>query len=838
MRMAIIGYAGGAAFLQTRQTLPTVSIIFFAAMLLIAWLAFWCLAVQHRLPASGAVRQRVFRGLHSLFVGVAVGFYWAAWLAQAALSSQLASADEGRDFTVIGTIDNLPYRFAQGVRFNFAVERVLNTRDAALQPTSVAPQKPLVPPRIALSWYAGFRDQVTEIGDVQPGERWQLTVRLQRPHGNANEFGFDYEAWLLEQGVRATGYVRLNSANRRLDSFVVSARNVIEHARAALRARILAALPDKPYAGVIVALVVGDQRGIDQADWKVFTNTGIGHLVSISGLHITMVAGLFALIAFTLWRHSFFTRAQLPLLLPAQKVAALVGASVALCYVLLAGFGVPAQRTLYMLMVVAAALWLNRIASVSHVLCTALGVVVLLDPWAVLWPGFWLSFGAVALILYATVGRTTLRPTRLSPGVHGSQPPHMESGPSLRVRCWEALRVGAHTQYVVTLGLVPLTMLLFAQVSIVSPLANAVAIPLISLVVTPLALAGSVMPAPLAAIVLGLAHTLVEWLTICLQWFSGLRYAVWRAPTPPLWMFVWATFGTVWLLAPRGWPARWLGIATWIPLLAAEPSHPEAGRMTVTAFDVGQGMALLIETSQHRLLYDTGPSYGIGINAGNRVILPYLRARGITKLEGMVVSHSDIDHSGGALSVLDGIPIDWVLASLMPDHPIAQAARQHVRCAAGQAWTWDGVRFEILHPLVASYDDTTLKPNARGCTLKITARDKSMLLAGDIEAVQESQLVLRDRERLRADVLLVPHHGSGTSSTPDFLSAVSPQAAVFQVGHRNRYQHPKQEVFDRYGELQIQRLRTDQMGALTIDFGQTIEIQRYRETHARYWYGR
>ena len=671
---------------------------------------------------------------------------------------------------------------------------------------------------------------------MQPGERWQLTVRLQRPHGNANEYGFDYEAWLLEQGVRATGYVRPNHANRRLDSFVFSARNVIEHCRAALRARILAALPDKPYAGVIVALVVGDQRGIDQADWKVFTNTGIGHLVSISGLHITMVAGLFALIAFTLWRHSFFTRAQLPLTMPAQKVAALVGATVALFYVLLAGFGVPAQRTLYMLIVVAVALWLNRIASVSHVLCTALGVVVLLDPWAVLWPGFWLSFGAVAVILYSTVGRTTLRPARLAAGVD-DPPPDVLPAVTIGERCWQALRVGAHTQYAVTLGLVPLTMLLFAQVSVISPLANAVAIPLISLVVTPLALVGSMLPMSLAAWVLGLAHLLVEWLTICLQWFSGLRYAVWRAPTPPLWLFCWAMFGTLWLLAPRGWPARWLGLATWIPLLAAEPSHPQPGRMTVTAFDVGQGMALLIETSHHRLLYDTGPSYGPEINAGSRVILPYLRARGIASLDGMIVSHSDVDHSGGALSVLEGLPVEWVLGSLLPNHPIA-AARRHVQCAAGQAWTWDGVRFEILHPLAASYADTTLKPNARGCTLKITAGGRSMLLAGDIEALQESQLVARDRERLRADVLLVPHHGSGTSSTVDFLRAVEPQAAVFQVGYRNRYQHPKKEVYDRYGELGIRRLRTDLSGALTMDFGETVRITRYREAHARYWYGR
>ena len=834
MRTAIIGFAAGTAFLQTQATLPVASVMAWSFGLLIVWLAIWSTVATRRQAVGEALRYRIFRATHALVLGAAIGFYWAAWLAHGALSSQLASADEGRDFTVVGTIDNLPHRFTQGVRFNFAVERVLYGRGTT-QGTATGPAP--LPPRIALSWYAGFRDQIMQVGDVQPGERWQLTVRLQRPHGNANEYGFDYEAWLLEQGVRATGYVRVNQTNRRLDSFVFGANNIIEHCRAALRARILAALPDKPYAGVIVALVLGDQRGIDQSDWKVFTNTGIGHLVSISGLHITMVAGLFALIAFTLWRHSFFTRAQLPLMLPAQKVAALVGATVALFYVLLAGFGVPAQRTLYMLIVVAVALWLNRIASVSHVLCTALGVVLLLDPWAVLWPGFWLSFGAVAVILYSTVGRTTLRPARLAPGVD-DPPQDARSALTISERCWQALRVGAHTQYAVTLGLVPLTMLLFAQVSVISPLANAVAIPLISLVVTPLALVGSMLPLTLASVVLGLAHLLVEWLTICLQWFSGLRYAVWRAPTPPLSLFCWAMFGTLWLLAPRGWPVRWLGLATWIPLLAAQPSHPELGRMTVTAFDVGQGMALLIETSHHRLLYDTGPSYGTDINAGNRVILPYLRARGIASLDGMIVSHSDVDHSGGALSVLDGLQVDWVLGSLLPNHPIVAAARRYVPCAAGQAWTWDGVRFEILHPVAASYADLTLKPNARGCTLKITAGDTSMLLAGDIEALQESQLVSRDRERLRADVLLVPHHGSGTSSTPDFLKAVNPQAAVFQVGYRNRYQHPKKEVYERYGELGIQRLRTDKSGAFTIDFGQTIQITGYRETHARYWYGR
>jgi competence protein ComEC len=808
MRMVLIGFAMGAACLQVQAALPSPLAMAISLGVLLALLLAW--------PRIAAGVRPALRGLAALLAGCVVGFLWAAWLAQRALAPELALADEGCDLHVVGTVDNLPYKFSQGVRFNFAVERADG----------------VVPPRVTLSWYAGYRDQRNDVPDVQPGERWQLTVRLQRPHGNVNPYGFDYEAWLLEQGVRATGYVRVERDNRRLDDFVFSIGNAVEYSRAVLRQRILAALPGQPYAGVIVALVVGDQRGIDQSDWQVFNRTGIGHLISISGLHITMVAGLFAWCAFTLWRWSFFTRAQLPLLLPAQKVAALVGAGVALLYVLLAGFGVPAQRTLYMLSVVAAALWLDRVTSISHVLCTALGVVVLLDPWAVLWPGFWLSFGAVGIILYATVGRTA------APMQHAPQPgaPHVPIPLSRRERLLLALRVGAHTQYVVTFGLVPITMLLFGQISIVSPLANAVAIPLISLVVTPLALVGSLLPQVLAVPMLGFAHLLVELLAQCLQWFSAMRYAVWSAPVPPFWLFCWAMFGTIWLLAPRGWPVRWLGLATWIPLLAAEPSHPAPGRMIVTAFDVGQGMALLIETSGHRLLYDTGPAYTPETNAGNRILLPYLRARGISALDGMVISHSDADHSGGALSLLDGVNTGWVLSSLPTQHAIAQAARQHLHCAAGQRWTWDGVRFEILHPQAASYADATLRPNARGCTLKIIAGGKSILLAGDIEAEQEAQLV--GRGGVQADVLLAPHHGSGTSSTPAFLLAVQPQAAIFQVGHRNRYHHPKPEVYERYAALHIERYRTDQAGALTLEFDETIRISSYRSTHARYWQAR
>lgn len=808
MRSAIIGFVIGIVWLQNQPVLPslTLAVLLLAAALLLGMAA-------RRWPQP-PVQSGVL-----LACGVALGFVWAGLLAQQRLAQALPDGWEGRDVTLVGTVDSLPYRFEQGLRFTLALEQVLQPDGSALAASGL-------PPKVALSWYAA--PAAGGVPALEPGERWQLAVRLQKPHGNANPYGFDYEVWLLQQNLRATGTVRgdpqAQMHNRRLSGFVFSFGNLVEHCRARLRERIHAALPDHPYAGVIVALVVGDQRGIDQDDWKVFNRSGIGHLISISGLHITMVAGLFAALAQWLWRRSLFTGADLPLLLPAQKVAALSGAVIALLYVLLAGFGVPAQRTLYMLTVVALALWCGRIASVSHVLCTALLAVVLLDPWAILWPGYWLSFGAVAVILYATVGRA--EPQRPLAGAPG-QPR------------WRAvLASAARTQYVVTLGLVPLTMLLFGQVSLVSPLANALAIPLISLLVTPLALIGSVLPAPLSGWVLSVAHAPVAWLADGLHWLSSLSGAVWSAPLPPWWIFLLALLGTLWLLAPRGWPLRWLGLAGWLPLLLNSPAQPSPGRMWVTAFDVGQGMALLVETAQHRLLYDTGPYYAPQSNGGSRVILPYLKGRGIAALDALVVSHNDSDHSGGAVSILDAIAVGQVWSSLAPASAIVAAAPRHQPCSAGQSWQWDGVRFEMLHPQAASFENPKLKPNALSCILKISAGALSILLPGDIGTVQESELLGSNREALRATVLLAPHHGSGTSSSQAFLDAVQPQLALFQVGYRNRYRHPKPEVFERYGAMGIQRLRSDAAGAITLQFDEKLHVSTYRSTHARYWHGR
>ncbi len=783
MRAFALGLLAGVCWLQLQAVLPPV---LFAYALLGAAL----LALLWKRHAACL-----------LVAGMAIGFGWAALLAHWRLQEELPLALEGQDIVVTGTIANLPTPVARGQRFHFAVE-------AAQGPDGVALA---VPSMLMLGLYD---NQHEAAANIQPGERWQWTVRLQRPHGNANPYGFDYEAWLLGEGVRATGSVR-PLGQRRLNAFVLSPRSLLERGRGALRQRIQQALQGKPYSGVIVALVMGDQRAVSQSDWTIFNRTGIGHLVSISGLHITMIAALFSALAHWLWRCSFFTKASLSLRLPAQRVAALAGVLAALTYVALAGFGVPAQRTLLMLGVIAAALWAGRITAVSQVLCAALIAVLLLDPWSVLSPGFWLSFAAIACILFASAGRAG----------------------ELASSRWQSLAAAARTQYVVSLGLVPLTVLLFAQVSLVGPLANAVAIPLVSFVVTPLSLLGSVMPAPLAGWLLLAAHFVVAKLAQVLTWLAGLPHAVWQAPQPDALTFCLAAAGMLWLLAPRGWPLRWLGFLAWLPLLMSSPTSPEQG-LWVTAFDIGQGNALLVETASHRLLYDTGPGYSAESDSGSRVLLPYLRARGISWLDGMVVSHSDNDHAGGALTVMNGMRIGWVSSSLPASNPILQRAPNHHACATGQSWSWDGVRFEMLQPTTESYTVASLKPNARSCTLRISYQNYSVLLAADIEAAQERALLERLPDRLPSTILLAPHHGSGTSSTPAFLMAVQPQLALFQVGYRNRYHHPKPEVYKRYAELGIRRLRTDETGALQIMINDAVTIREYRSERQRYWQGR
>lgn len=799
MRASVLACVAGMAWLQQQAELP----LLHWAWLLLPGIAL--VVALSRLPAIPPIVVRM------MLVGVAAGagFFWAAACAHWRLADALPAEWEGRDIRVAGVVADLPQIGEDGVRFTFDVEQVL-TEGAA------------VPERILLTWYNERRRPgkalSPEAAPRRPnaGERWQMTVRLKRPHGSVNPHGFDFERWALERRIRATGYVRSGDGTLRLAEQVDRPTYRIARLRQTIRERHLAALPGYDHAGVLVALAVGDQRAIPRTQWQVFTRTGVNHLMSISGLHVTMVSGLVFALAYGLWRRSHL----LLLWLPARKAAVIAGLAAAFGYALLAGFEVPAQRTVYMLAAMALALWLGRLASATTVLAWALLCVVVLDPWAVLAPGFWLSFGAVAVIMLVAAGRI------------GAE--HWLSG-------W------VRVQWAITLGLVPLLLAMFQQVSLVSPIANAIAIPLVSLVVVPLTLLATL---PFLDILLLPAHMIMHACMEMLQWMGGLPQAVWSQHAPPPWTVGAAMVGIIWMLLPgglgfglgggprftSGFPARWLGAVALLPMFLVFPPRPEPGTLWLTVLDVGQGLAVVARTAQHALLFDTGPAFGTGADSGNRIIVPYLRGEGIGHLDVMVVTHADLDHSGGALSVLEAVPVEWLVSSLGVDHPIRRAAARQRPCLAGQSWEWDGVRFDMLHPPPQRDARRKVGSNAGSCVLKVTSAHGSVLLPADIGKQAERRLLKESGEQLAATVLVAPHHGSKTSSSEAFVRQVAPGLVIFTVGYRNRFGHPREEVVERYRRQGSTLLRSDQDGAILLRFmGGVPAVRRARTLYPRYW---
>ena len=789
MRLFVAAFAAGIWLLQQQadlRGLPWLAALIGAVVLLLV-LRRHLLKVETADREKSAPAIRRFAAPALLIVAAAsLGFAWAAALAQLRLADELPAALEGRDMELTGVVAGLPQALERGVRFEFDVEQAVAG----------------VPPRISLAWYRGRDDADDEASPVVPvraGERWRFTVRLKRPHGNLNPHGFDYEAWLFERGIRATGYVRPASAAR-IEAQVWRPGYAVEMLRETIRDRFRAVLPDAPYAGILIALAVGDQHAIDPGLWHRFSRTGITHLMSISGLHVTMLAGLAYALVNWLWRRS----ANLPLRLPAQHAAAMGGFLAAFLYCLLAGFAVPAQRTLYMLAVVVAARLSAREISGSRVLSLALLLVLLLDPWAVLAAGFWLSFGAVALLFHIGSGRL---------------------GPVHWLLEW------GRAQWAVTLGMLPALLALFQQFSLVSPLANALAIPLVSLVVTPLALLGSL---PLLDPLLFLAHAVTAWMMIFIDWLAALPLAIWQQAAPPVWAVLLALAGGLWLLLPRGFPSRWLGVLAFLPLLTVLPPRPATGTAAITVLDVGQGLAIHVQTAGHDLLFDAGPAFSADADSGNRIIAPYLRAMGVRRLDAMVISHADKDHEGGAASVLAALPVALLKTSLSFEHALSAQPVPHEVCRDGDAWDWDGVRFEMLHPGAAPL---SRKTNDLSCVLRVTAGGKAMLLTSDIEAVSEAALLDRHRDRLSATVMTAPHHGSKTSSTPGFIDAVAARDVIFPVGYRNRFGHPKEDVVERYRQSGARLHRTDADGAVGVRLSAAdIGFRHERAERRRYWH--
>jgi competence protein ComEC len=453
-------------------------------------------------------------------------------------------------------------------------------------------------------------------------------------------------------------------------------------------------------------------------------------------------------------------------------------------------------------------LWLRVFATASGMLAAALLAVLLFDPMAVLSAGFWLSFGAVALLMYVTGGR-----------VAGAG--------------WAA--AWGRTQWALFVGLAPLLLVLFQQVSLVAPIANAFAVPWVSLVVVPLALLAAVIPwQPLAL----LAHGAMLPVGIALDWMAALPSAAWTQHAPPMWTVVLALGGAVWLLLPRGMPSRWLGALAILPIMAAPVARPAFGEAWVDVLDVGQGLATTVQTQAGALIFDTGPAWSPEADSGSRIVAPFLRGSGVSRLAGALVSHDDTDHTGGAARLFEMVPVDWVAAPMPDDHPALAGAQRRMPCVAGQAWEWSGVRFAVLHPDAPSYRMASTKDNARSCVLKVSSGGASVLIAADIEKDSERNLIAH-KAPLASDIVVVPHHGSRSSSTREFIAAVLPEVAIFSVGYRNRFGHPAPDVVARYRDADARIVRTDEGGAIHVALdGAGWRLERWRDVRRRYWHER
>ena len=732
-----------------------------------------CVAATACYFKTGSALEKVYRSL-AIFV---FGLCWAQLHASNYLQHVLPEALAGKDFVIIGTICNIPVSAETVQRFMLEVE-TFNADGYS----GAAPEK------LKLSWYYGE--------PVRAGESWQFKVRLKPPHGFLNPGGFDYEAWLFQNGINATGYVRNSEFNRKLQSAAFLDDTAI---RQAIAENITTDLHDSAFAGFVAALAVGDRSAIDPHQWRVLINTGTNHLMAISGLHI----GLAAAFGFWVCRRLFPARAMQ--FIPAQQASMLCAVIVALVYAMLAGFAIPTQRALLMLLCFAGASLLRRTTRPVDVLAVALVLVLLWDPASIMSAGFWFSFLAVAVIFYTLTGRM-------------AQSRWLKWG-------W--------IQIVIALALFPVSLFMFQQTSLVSPLANFFMVPYVSLLVVPLILLALVL-LPLStaasAILFSVAGSLFEFIWPVLQWLSDFPYSHWLKPQPGIMVTILALLGVAIMLAPRVRYWRAGGFLLLIPALTGQPQAPQYGAYELNVLDVGQGLAIVVRTHSHTLVYDTGARFSERLDSGKAVLLPFLAHEGIESIDLLMISHGDDDHIGGAASLLEIYPQTPVLGQGIEK----LAATRRNPCEAGQEWQWDGVVFTLLHPDGASYTAT----NNRSCVLKIAGEGGSVLLTGDIEDKVETRLLQHKKDLLAADILIAPHHGSMSSSGTRFIEAVSAQIVVFAAGYRNRYQFPKQEIVERFAVQGAHMYMSGHAGAIRIRVDPQsgiAPVQSYRENHGKYW---
>ena len=735
------------------------------------------LAAQRSRPGSGIT-------LRPLWWAAALGACWATVTGASVLHAQWPR--DGAEVRLRGQVIELPVHEARRTRF------LLRVDDDRGMPPHLRGQ------RVRLAWYDAF-DAPGAPGHprhaLRAGERYALDAAVRAPRGLRNPGGVDGERQAFIDRIVATGVVRDASPPRRL-----ATAQGVEAWREAMSHRIATA-GDAAALRFVRALAIGDTRGLDDADWQVLRATGLTHLIAISGFHVGMVATAASAAAWCLWWLCPGLARHVPR--PhAVVAAACVGAAV---YTAVAGFALPTVRTTLMIVAFAAARIARRGFGAADALAWSVVAIVLADPLSVLSAGFWLSCGGVAWLVWC-LGGTAAHPVA-----------------SL-----------LSSQGVATVGLFPVSAAVFGQASAVGPFANLFAIPWWSLVVVPLALCGTALES-VAPGWGAWAWRLSAWVFApswdACAWLARSPLAMHWLPQPGWFALPLAMLAALWLLMPRGVPARGLALALWCPLLWPDTDPPAAGAFDVVMVDVGQGLAVVVRTAHHAVLYDTGPAVEEGFDAGERAVVPTLRALGIARLDLLVLSHADNDHAGGYAAVVRDIPVEEVR---WPEGSgLDPGALRAESCVAGAAWTRDGVRFRFIHPPVHF---PYLRNNA-SCVLRVESAAGTALLTGDIDGVVEEGLVKRHAGALPADVVSVPHHGSGSSSTPAFIDAVATRVALVSAGHGNRFRHPRPEVVERWAAAGARVPGTADGGALRVRLGHGAPpgVSGERWARPRFW---
>ncbi len=685
---------------------------------------------------------------------------------------------------------------------------------------TVRPGDDCLPPgeyRVRLSWY--------EPPALQSGERWRVQGRLRPPWGNLNPGGFDYERWLLGQGLSGTGYVRDGTRSQAGPA-------------AGARARIRAAFRhwlegrDSEHAGIMLALMSGDDSALKQTEWRALRDSGTVHLLVVSGLHVGMVSG----VLFLLGRLLAGAAGPLLLWIGARRLAGLFALAGSAAYVWLSGAGVPAMRAWLMSAVVLLALSGGRLVRGLDVVLLVMALLLLMNPLVVHQQGFWLSFAAVlALVAWFEPTLPAVRPTQ-----EIDQPAAGGRVCGLLRRFGPGLLVFAQVQIVLMIALSPLLSAFQGGVPLQSPLVNALVVPLVTFLVLPVLLLAALvfflLPA-VAEALLTLAEAALDLVMLTVATAAEVPATAMHLAGAGQWLLMLLLL--LWLGQRPAWRLLPLALSLWWVLLLPDGRMPSFAEFRVTALDVGQGSAILVDTNRHRLIFDAGPRFSSGFDLGDAVVVPSFQRLGSARLDVLVLSHDDLDHTGGAGAVVEQLQPRRVLASFPFDADDADDADDAVdaddagrgtgaatgRCRAGLSWHWDGVSFRFLHP----GDAWTGNDNDQSCVLLISNGRRSALLAGDISSRIERRL-----PKQPVDLLMAPHHGSRTSSSRGFVSGFAPAVVFISTDRRSRYGHPHPDVLGRYAGSVI--AITGRAGALTWESRQPGEVGSYRQRRAAYWH--